>query len=50
MFEQWYAALSAPRKELAVLDTSGHRPLFEQPEEFVAFMTGTVLARTPPTG
>ncbi|MDN5775943.1 MAG: alpha/beta hydrolase, partial [Humibacillus sp.] len=45
-FQQWYAALSSPHKELAVLSTSGHRPLFEQPQEFVAFMTDTVLAQT----
>ena len=45
-FHQWYAELSAPRKELAVLDHSGHRPLFEQPHQFVTFMTGTVLAQT----
>lgn len=45
-FAQWYAALSAPRKELAVLATSGHRPLFEQPKEFLSFMTDTVLAQT----
>ncbi len=45
-FQQWYAALSAPRKELAVLATSGHRPLFEQPHQFVTFMTDTVLAQT----
>ena len=45
-FQQWYAELSAPRKELAVLDHSGHRPLFEQPHQFVTFMTDTVLAQT----
>jgi pimeloyl-ACP methyl ester carboxylesterase len=45
-FQQWYAALSAPHKELTVLNSSGHRPLFEQPEQFVAFMTETVLAQT----
>lgn len=44
--QQWYAVLSAPRKELAVLATSGHRPLFEQPKEFTSFMTDTVLAQT----
>ncbi|HYN30886.1 MAG TPA: alpha/beta hydrolase [Dermatophilaceae bacterium] len=42
-FEQWYAALSAPSKDLVVLDRSGHRPLFEQPEEFVAYLAGPVL-------
>ena len=45
-FAQWYTALTAPRKELVVLDTSGHRPLFEQPEEFVEVMTGTVRPAT----
>ena len=38
-FRRWYAELSAPSKELVVLERSGHRPLFEQPEEFVEFMT-----------
>lgn len=45
-FQQWYAALRAPRKELTVLEHSGHRPLFEQPHQFVTFMTDTVLAQT----
>lgn len=36
--EQWFAALDAPHKELRVFDTSGHRPLFEQPQQFVALM------------
>jgi hypothetical protein len=30
-----------------VLDTSGHRPLFEQPDEFVTYMVDTVLATDP---
>jgi pimeloyl-ACP methyl ester carboxylesterase len=42
-FEQWYAALSAPGKDVTVLATSGHRPMFEQPEEFVAYLAGPVL-------
>ena len=46
--EQWFAALSAPSKQLVVLATSGHRPLFEQPEQFVTVMTETVLAQTRP--
>jgi len=29
-----------------VFDTSGHRPLFEQPDEFVTYMVDTVLANT----
>ncbi|MDX5319396.1 MAG: alpha/beta hydrolase, partial [Actinomycetes bacterium] len=44
-FEEWYAMIQAPAKDLAVLDTSGHRPLWEQPEEFVDYMVGTVLTR-----
>ena len=41
--------LRAPHKELVVFDTSGHRPLFEQPEMFHQVMTETVLAETMPT-
>ena len=44
--DQWFAMLDAPRKERAVADTSGHRPLWEQPEQFHDFMTNTVLAQT----
>jgi proline iminopeptidase len=40
--------IDAPIKELAILDRSGHRPLFEQPDVFVDFMVDTVLARTAP--
>ena len=35
--ELWY---------LTELATSGHRPLFEQPDEFIGYMNHTVLART----
>ena len=38
--------IEAPVKELVVLDTSGHRPLFEQPDAFVDYMVRTVLADT----
>jgi proline iminopeptidase len=40
--------LEAPHKEMIVFDTSGHRPLFEQPERFHEVMTETVLAETKP--
>lgn len=46
LFDEWYPMVDAPIKELAVLETSGHRPLWEQPDEFVDFMVDTVLART----
>jgi len=45
-FAEWYPMIEAPTKDMVVLDTSGHRPLFEQPDEFVAYMNDTVLART----
>lgn len=45
-FDAWYPTVNAPTKDLTVLDTSGHRPLFEQPEPFVEYMVGTVLAGT----
>jgi proline iminopeptidase len=48
-FAEWYSMLTAPAKDLAVLDTSGHRPLFEQPDDFVTYMVGTVLAETKPS-
>ena len=46
LFADWYPTIDAPVKDLTVLDTSGHRPLWEQPDEFVDYMTGTVLAQT----
>lgn len=45
-FAQWYPMVDAPIKDLVVFETSGHRPLWEQPDEFVDYMVGTVLART----
>jgi pimeloyl-ACP methyl ester carboxylesterase len=44
----WFGLLDAPDKKLIVLDTSGHRPLFEQPKEFHQVMTTTVLPATRP--
>ncbi len=45
-FNEWYSMVQAPTKDLTVLDTSGHRPLWEQPDQFVDYMVGTVLAET----
>ena len=45
-FGEWYPMIEAPTKDVVVLETSGHRPLFEQPDEFVAYMNDTVLAQT----
>lgn len=48
LFDEWYPMVEAPIKELAVFETSGHRPLFEQPDRFVEFMVDAVLAETSP--
>ncbi len=45
VFAEWYPLIDAPTKDVVVLDTSGHRPLWEQPDEFVDYMVDTVLAR-----
>jgi len=45
-FAEWYPMIDAPIKDLVMLDTSGHRPLWEQPDEFTDYMVNTVLART----
>jgi pimeloyl-ACP methyl ester carboxylesterase len=44
VFDDWYPMVDAPAKDVVVFDTSGHRPLFEQPDEFVGYMVDTVLA------
>jgi len=47
--KQWFALLEAPRKKLATFESSGHRPLWEQPAQFHDLMTNTVLAETAPS-
>ena len=42
---QWFTALDAPLKQRTVFETSGHRPMFEQPAQFHRFMVD-VLDRT----
>lgn len=46
--DEWFKMLDAPAKQWILFDTSGHRPLFEQPELFHTVMTETVLAETQP--
>ncbi|HET9508555.1 MAG TPA: alpha/beta fold hydrolase [Gaiellaceae bacterium] len=46
--DEWFEQLEAPAKTMVVLETSGHRPLFEQPARFHEVMTQTVLAETAP--
>jgi len=42
---EWFDLLEAPAKKLVPFDSSGHRPLWEQPDRFHELMT-TVLAET----
>ena len=46
IFQDWYPTISAPVKDLVILNTSGHRPLFEQPDAFIDYMVNTVLNST----
>lgn len=50
LFEAWYPTVEAPVKDVTYLATSGHRPLFEQPDEFVAYLADVVLPRTTGAG
>ena len=43
--EKWITLLRAPHKEIVVLESGGHRSMFQQPVEFVGVMT-RVLAET----
>jgi pimeloyl-ACP methyl ester carboxylesterase len=45
---EWFTDLQAPTKQWMYFETSGHRPLWEQPEEFHDLMT-TVLDETTPS-
>ncbi len=49
-FRGWYPDVVAPTKRRVVFETSGHRPLFEQPGEFVDYLTEVVLPATGGTG
>ncbi|MFC6086969.1 alpha/beta fold hydrolase, partial [Sphaerisporangium aureirubrum] len=45
LLAEWNAVLQAPHKEIVTFGTSGHRPQFEQPAEFVELVK-RVLAET----
>ena len=49
VFDDWYPMIEAPIVDRVEFDTSGHRPLWEQPDQFIDYMTETVLAMTAPT-
>lgn len=47
--KEWFEMLEAPHKEYVVFETSGHRPMWEQPDEFADLMRD-VLADTSQQG
>jgi proline iminopeptidase len=49
VFDEWYPMIDAPIVDLVEFDTSGHRPLWEQPDEFIDYMIDTVLPLTAPS-
>lgn len=46
LFDGWCPRIDAPIKGRTVLDTSGHRPLFEQPDDFLDYLTDVVVPST----
>lgn len=46
--QEWFAQLRAPSKDLTYFDTSGHRPLWQQPTEFHDLMTAVLADTAPP--
>ena len=48
LFDGWYPRIDAPIKGRTVLDTSGHRPLFEQPDDFLDYLTDVVVPQHGP--
>ena len=49
LFDGWYPRNHAPIKGRTVLDTSGRRPLFEQPDDFLDYLTDVVVPNTAQT-
>lgn len=45
-FREWFGVLEAPSKHVIEFPGTGHRPLFERPDEFIEYMNNTVLAQT----
>ena len=46
LFDGWYPRTDAPIKGRTVRNTSGHRPLFEQPDDFLDYLTDVVVPST----
>ena len=47
---EWFAALSAPSKQLIEFDNSGHTPHLDEPGRFAIFMADVVLKQTSSPG
>ncbi|AGZ42330.1 putative aminopeptidase ybaC [Actinoplanes friuliensis DSM 7358] len=50
IFDQWYGQLQAPVKELTVLESSGHRAIFEEPDRFAAVLDRVLAETSGPPG
>jgi pimeloyl-ACP methyl ester carboxylesterase len=48
--EEWFGMLRAPRKDLVVLESSGHTPHLHEPGAFRDYLVDVVLAETYPAG
>jgi pimeloyl-ACP methyl ester carboxylesterase len=42
LFGEWYAELRAPARRLVMIPGGGHRAMFEEPDRFIAALTGLV--------
>ncbi|BCY12473.1 alpha/beta fold hydrolase [Actinoplanes sp. L3-i22] len=45
LFEEWYAGLRAPVKQLVTIPGGGHRAMFEEPDLFITTLTSLVGSR-----
>jgi proline iminopeptidase len=45
--QEWFEQLRAPSKQLTYFETSGHRPLWEQPAQFHDLMTAVLVDTAP---
>lgn len=43
--DRWFRKIEAPVKDLVWFENSGHNPCYQQPEDFTAYLTGTVVPR-----
>jgi pimeloyl-ACP methyl ester carboxylesterase len=47
---QWFRQLQAPSKERVVIEDAAHRPLFQEPDQFLRAVEDLIPAAGPPGG